>query len=142
MAKAITLVRATWIPASDAAISSSRTARKARPYRLHRRLATSTMTTRATAIWICVSHSSALSEPGAVGTVVVNPWSPPKVAGHLSATDGTASAKSSVMPARYGPFRRVAGRPITRPAAAATPAAAASSRMKLLCVWFISSAIV
>ena len=31
MAKAMTLVRATWIPASDAAISSSRTARKARP---------------------------------------------------------------------------------------------------------------
>ncbi len=46
------------------------------------------------------------------------------------------------MPARYGPFSRVAGSPITRPAAAATPVAAASSRMKFPWVWFIKSAIV
>ncbi len=77
-----------------------------------------------------------------MGTVVVNPWSPPNVFGHLSAMDGTASAKRSVMPARYGPLSRVAGRPITRPAAAATPVAAASSRMKFAWVWFISRAMV
>ena len=73
---------------------------------------------------------------------MVSPWSPPKVAGHLSAMDGTASAKSSVIPARYGPLSRVAGSPMTSPAAAATPAAAASSRMKLAPVWFIRSAMV
>ena len=43
-----------------------------------------------------------------------------------------ANAKSSVMPARYGPLRRVAGRPIATPAAAATAAAATNSRTKLV----------
>ncbi len=43
------------------------------------------------------------------------------------------------MPARYGPFSRVAGRPMTTPATAATAAAAANSRRKLVPVWVMNS---
>ena len=57
-AKATTLVRATEMPDSDAAISSSRTARKARPNRLRMRLPSSTSMTSTAISTIHDNHRS------------------------------------------------------------------------------------
>jgi hypothetical protein len=99
-AKAMTLVRATLIPASAAATSSSRTARNARPYRLERRFANRTNVVMAAIPSIHASHRSGSIAPGAAGGTVVMPWSPPKIELYLSAKRGRARARIRVMPAR------------------------------------------
>src|SRR5271169_1192275 len=71
--KATTFVRATFIPANEAAISSSRTARNDLPNRLLSRLAKRTRVIRAPRIWIQANHSWGSMFPGGVGGFVVRP---------------------------------------------------------------------
>ena len=40
------------------------------------------------------------SHPGGVGGLITSPFSPPKVVGNLSASEGSPTAKASVAPAR------------------------------------------
>src|SRR2546430_17597166 len=71
------------------------------------------------------SGKVAPSDDGGTGGLMVNPFSPPKVAGNRSASAGSPTAKASVAPARYGPRRRLAAAPTGTPTSAVTTTAAA-----------------
>ena len=90
-------------PDSEAATSSSRTARQLRPTRLRARLASRISAIRAEAqvTQACqrVGGNVAPSEAGAV-MATDRPWSPPKNFWYWSATVGRATASISVAPAR------------------------------------------
>src|SRR5665213_2190738 len=125
---AITRARGSETPTSSAATSLSRTKRIARPVRLAKRLAMKKNATAVTTIVMSASHivltrsidvwalKKLVSQCG--GVTAVGSWRPasPPVHDVNELTIAVkATAKASVMPARYGPRRRVAGSPKSSP---------------------------
>src|SRR5204863_2564995 len=112
---AIVCRRATRSPHRDAAISSSRTARIARPKPPLTTFLITNSTTSAPAHAIHASQRSrgklAPSPDGGVGGLMVSPFSPPNVPLYLSASAGRPTANARVTPARYGPRSLVAAAP-------------------------------
>jgi ribosomal protein L27 len=117
-------VRATPIPASCAATSSSRTARHSRPNRLCIRFASTNRVTAAAAIASHACQRSGATHAGAGSTATGRPWSPWNTPSAIVVTAGTTIVTASVTPARYGPRRRAAATPTTAPASVVTRTAA------------------
>src|SRR5947207_36370 len=59
--------------------------------------------------------------------LIVRPFSPPNVAGNLSARAGRPTASARVAPARYGPRSRLAATPTGTPTISVTMTAATSA---------------
>ena len=101
----------------------------ARPKRLRRKLARTTIVTRAANSVIQASQRSAGTECGGVGGFTMIPSSPLNTLENFAGRSCTASASASVTAARYGPVSRAAGKPTTAPRTAATPTATRSGTM-------------